>query len=282
MNPSFYPDDRHADDSNPDGFNELSTPNTEIKALTASMESFVNHIRLALEQEELVFRFDGTETAKLGSYLRNANDEADLRTRSSIVWGIFDNALKSAPEIAEMAAEPVSYFAGSIIQDLAISLVTMKCNVALQRVNLEVGMEVGPFLSEVHDRNFRLVYLTGDTNTLIDNRVTEMATIREGLKLSGEKSLGKVITQYQKYAAEFNNHVNESVNEIREDGYLLSRISLRADSIANLKNICIEECSSVFEGDLNDSLKKRVDQVFDALVGVGAIKEGEMLLPRSS
>lgn len=288
MNQSFHPDGRH-EDKRGDGdqgnwLNELNTPDMQIRALEASMECFIEDIKIALEEPigKRVILYQGTETATLGAYLRNANDEQDLRIRSSLVWGIFDNAFASAPEITEMAAQPVSIFAGGIVQHLGISLVTIKCNEALQRVNLEAGIKVGSFLTEVHGRGSNLNFLKSDPNTTLDDRDIKMATIRAGLKSSGEEILGTLFTQYQNYAAEFINHVNESVKEIGEGGYLPSRISLREKGIDILTNLCIEECSSVFERELSKALRERIDLVSAELVKVGAIKEGEMLYPRSS
>ena len=182
-------------------FDALNTPEMQIERVRTSVELFFSDIRSALEEPEgnPKLKVLGTEAATLGVYLRDANDAEDLSERSALVWSVFNEVLARDPAVAEMAPDPTRDFAASIIQHLAVSLVTIRCNEGLERVQLDAGMEVGKFLKEVHDQGVRLEFIPGDARFYPDDRKLESASIRRNLKSSGEKIIGTLFSEYQNF-----------------------------------------------------------------------------------
>jgi hypothetical protein len=283
MQPSAQPGDRNDGDEfelvkiPPDQagwLNELNTSEMQILRLKASVECYVADIRRALEEPEgkRVLKFHGTEAATLGAYLRDAKDAEDLKNRSSLVWRIFDDALLSDSKVGEIAPGPINYFAESIIQHLAVSLGTIKCNEGLERVQLDSGMKLGEFLTKVHNQGVMLEDIPGDANTPSDQRELKSATIREGLKSSGEEIIAILSTEYQKYGSNFIDLLDDALKEDILNKYLPPFINLSDKAFVNLREFCIQECGSLYERHLNKSLRGRADQVFEALRSVGAFK----------
>jgi hypothetical protein len=135
-------------------------------------------------------------------------------------------------------------------------------------------------LTKVHDQGVRLKYLPGDARFNPDDRELESASIRRNLKSSGEKMLGALVAEYQKYEADARNLLDDALTNDLLDKYLPSNIYLSDEAFENLKEFCIQECGSSYERDLKESLQRRINQVFDALINVGAIKKEEMLFPQ--
>ncbi len=299
MNPPAQPDDRyHGDDGDPSEnlggkyreipddqkelFYELNTSEMQVLRLKASVELFFSDIRSALEEPEgnPKLKVLGTEAATLGVYLQDAKDAEDLSERSELVWSVFNEFLASDPEVAERGLSAINYFAFSIIQKLATALVKIKCNEGLERVRLDAGMEVGKFLTEVNNRGVRLEYLPGDARLYPDERELESASIRRNLKSSGEKIIGTLFSEYQKYGSNFIDLLDDALKEVLLNKYCPPFISISDEGVNQLRRFCIQECGSLYERDLSESLQRRINQVFDALLSVGAIKEGEMLFPQ--
>jgi hypothetical protein len=254
----------------------------QIERVRTSVELFFSDIRSALEEPEgnPKLKVLGTEAATLGVYLQDAKDAEDLSERSELVWSVFNEFLASDPEVAERGLSAINYFAFSIIQKLATALVKIKCNEGLERVRLDAGMEVGKFLTEVNNRGVRLEYLPGDARLYPDERELESASIRRNLKSSGEKIIGTLFSEYQKYGSKFIDLLDDALKEVLLNKYCPPFISISDEGVNQLRRFCIQECGSLYERDLSESLQRRINQVFDALLSVGAIKEGEMLFPQ--
>jgi hypothetical protein len=263
-------------------FYELNTSEMQVLRLKASVELFFSDIRSALEEPEgnPKLKVLGTEAATLGVYLRDANDAEDLSERSALVWSVFNEVLARDPEVAEMDPDPTRDFAASIIQHLAVSLVTIRCNEGLERVQLDAGMEVGKFLKEVNDQGVRLEFIPGDARFYPDDRKLESASIRRNLKSSGEKIIGTLFSEYQKYGSNFIDLLNDALKEVLLNKYCPPFISISDEGVNQLRRFCIQECGSLYERDLSESLQRRINQIEDALCSVGAIKKGEMLFPQ--
>jgi hypothetical protein len=297
MNPSVRPDDRDDGDEERSGngtegsggmyadlgdfFDALNTPKMQIERLRTSVELFFDDVRRGLDpRENGELPIHGTESGTLGAYLRDANDAEDLRDRSLLVWSVFNEAFESAPDVAINGHILANHFANSIIQHLAVSLVTIECSEGLKRFDLEAGVNIGEFLRNVNDQGVRLEFIPGDGRLHPDDRELESAYIRRNLKSSGERMLGALVAEYQKYEADARNLLDDALTNDLLDKYLPSNIYLSDEAFENLKEFCIQECGSLYERDLSESLQRRINQVFDALINVGAIKEGEMLFPQ--
>jgi hypothetical protein len=285
MNPSAQPDDRdHGDDGErsgnepegsggmgEDGSDDLKQVIFKLDRLILSVSWLADELRSALYPTgngELPL--DGTELGSFGTYLRDAKNEEDLHSRCGLVWQEFTNDFQSASD------DKYKY---SIIQHLALSIVTIKCNEGLKRFDLEAGVKIGEFLTKVNDQGVTLKYLIGGASFNPDNRESKSASIRRNLKSSGEKMLGALDAEYQKYEADSGNLLADALTNDLLD-YLPPNISLSEEAFENLKEFCIQECGSLYMRDLKESLQGRINQVLDALLGVGVIKEGEMLFPQ--
>jgi hypothetical protein len=261
--------------------NSLSAPDLQIKRLRTSVVLFFDDVRRGLDpRENGELPIHGTESGTLGAYLRDANDAEDLRDRSLLVWSVFIEAFESAPDVDINGHILANHFANSIIQHIAVSLVTIECSEGLKRFDLEAGVNIGEFLTNVHEQGVRLKYPPGDARFNPDDRELESASIRRNLKSSGEEMFGVLVVEYQKYEADARNLLDAALTSDLLDKYLPSNISLSDKAFENLKEFCIQECGSLYERDLSESLQRRINQVFDALINVGAIKEGEMLFPQ--
>jgi hypothetical protein len=297
MNPPVRPDDRYdGDDGDPSEnlggkfreipddqkelFYELNTSEMQVLRLKASVELFFSDIRSALAEPEgnPKLKVLGTEAATLGIYLQDGKDEEDLTERSELVWSVFNEFLASDPEVAERGLSAINYFAFSIIQKLATSLVKIKCNEGLERVRMDAGMEVGKFLTEVNNRGLGLDYLKVNVNKTLEQRELESASIRRDLESSGKEIVKSLLKKYQQYGTNFEDLLDGALAEFRlNKKYVPPFIILSDEGVNSLRALCFQECGSSYEIDLNKSLQDRINQIEDALRSVGAIQEGGLL-----